>query len=268
MAFSNNRQTVLITGPSSGIGLELARLFARDGYNLILASRNIEKLNQIAAELISGQNVEIKIIAKDLSLPASPREIFSELSREAISVDILVNNAGFGIYGAFSKIDLNRSLDMLQINMLAVTQLTRLFLPEMLEKKSGKILNVASTAAFQPGPFMAGYFASKAFVLSLSEALANELEGSGVTVTALCPGPTATEFQRISNTEDIRETKIGMMSAQKVARIGYRELMRGKTLVIPGLMNKLAACAVRFLPRKVVTRLARWVEEKPASREA
>lgn len=263
MAFSNSNQTVLITGASSGIGRELARIFARDGYNLILVNRDIQRLNLLASELREKYSSNVKVFAKDLTFIFSADEIFAELTREGIHIDILVNNAGVGVHGPFAETDLKKGLDMLQINMLAPTHLTRLFLPAMIQKKFGKIMNVASTAAFQPGPLMAGYFASKAYVLSFSEALANELDGSGVTVTTLCPGPTATEFQKTSNTENIRETKMGMMSAEKVAQIGYKGLMRGKTLVIPGFMNKVAANAVRFLPRKMVARMARWVEEKP-----
>lgn len=262
--FNQNRpKTALITGASSGIGYELTRLFARDGYNLVLVARSEQKLVQLAEKFQDKFGIAVKVIVKDLSQPEAPEEILAELQAASITIDVLVNNAGFANYGFFAEIDTGSELKMMQLNMIALTHLTKLFLPDMLQQRYGKILNVASTAAFQPGPLMAVYYATKAYVLSLSEALANELENSGVTVTALCPGPTESGFQARANME---ESKLvsgqQIMDAQTVAQIGYRSLMSKKTVVIPGLKNKLLALAVRFLPRNVVTQLVRDTQER------
>ncbi|MGB7444804.1 MAG: SDR family oxidoreductase, partial [Coleofasciculaceae cyanobacterium] len=241
--FNQNRpKTALITGASSGIGYELAKLFARDRYNLVLVARSEQKLVQLAEVFQDKFGIAVKVIAKDLSRPEAPEEIWAELKRESITVDVLINNAGFANYGFFAEIDTGSELKMMQLNMMALTHLSKLFLPDMLQQGYGKILNVASTAAFQPGPLMAVYYATKAYVLSLSESLANELQNSGVTVTALCPGPTESGFQARANME---ESKLvsgqQIMDAQTVAQIGYRSLMSNKTVVIPGLKNKLLA---------------------------
>jgi len=264
--FSSKNQTALITGASFGIGLELARLFARDGFNLILVARSLDRLNQFAESFGKDFGVFVKVLAKDLSLPSAPDEIFEELKRESIHVDVLVNNAGFGIHGRFAKSDLKTQLNLIQVNIVSLTHLTRLLLPGMLERKQGGVLNIASTAAFQAGPLMAAYFASKAYVLSLTEALANETRGTGVRVTALCPGPTATEFQKRSNTEDVFENFLGLMKASRVAEAGFSGFKKGKSLVIPGFMNKLQVFIVRLFPRKWVTAAARFVEEKQPSK--
>lgn len=246
----------LITGASGGIGLELARVFAREGYELVLVARSRERLDAIAAEL---KPAPVRVIAKDLTLPDAAREI----RREVPAVDVLVNNAGYGVYGKFAETSLDDELGLLQLNMTALVVLTKLYLPGMIAAKSGKVLNVASTAAFQPGPLMALYYASKAFVLSFSEAIANELEGTGVTVTALCPGPTATGFQERASLENSRLMKhMKVMDARTVAEAGYRGLMAGKTVVIPGVLNKLLAQSVRVSPRKMVTKIARMVQEQ------
>ena len=259
----NRKKTALITGASSGIGYELAQLFVRDGYDLVLVARGQQKLDQIASEFQGKFNVSVKVISKDLSLPASPEEIFTLLQRESIQVDVLVNNAGFANYGLFSETDLAVELNMMQLNMMSLTHLTKLFLNEMLKSGGGKILNIASTAAFQPGPLMAVYYATKAYVLSFSEAIANELRGSSVTVTALCPGPTETGFQKRAAIEDsklVSGKKI--MDAATVAKIGYRGLMKGKTVVIPGVKNKILAWSIRFTPRNMVTQIVRGMQEK------
>lgn len=193
--------TALITGASSGIGYELARLFARKGHGLVLVARNQETLRELAEKLEREHGIRAIVVSKDLSLPSTPEEIFRELAEKSISVDILVNNAGFGTRGMFSNADTDSQLKMIQVNTTALTHLTRLFLERMSRPRKGRILNVASTAAFQPGPLMAVYYATKAYVLSFSEALASELHGSGVTVTALCPGPTRTEFERRAGME-------------------------------------------------------------------
>jgi|SRR5579864_4856361 len=251
--------TAFITGASSGIGLELARIFARHGFNLVLLSRNRAQLHELAASL-SGTNAHV--IAKDLSHPRAPQEVFEELQEKSIPVDVLVNNAGFGQHGKFSEIELETGLEMIQLNITALTALTRLLLPEMLARKSGKIMNVASTAAFQPGPLMAVYYATKAYVLSFSEAIANELSGTGVTVTCLAPGATKTDFARRASMEDSRLFRMGAADANSVAEAGFDGLMKGKTLVIPGTRNKILAQSVRFGPRKLVTAISRSIQEK------
>jgi short-subunit dehydrogenase len=248
--------TALITGASSGIGLELARVFAREGYRLVLVARNQKRLDEIAQEL---RPAEAQPIAMDLSLPGAPEEIHGNVPK----VDVLVNNAGFGVFGKFVEKGLAEELNMMQLNMTALVTLTRLYLPAMISAGNGKIMNVASTAAFQPGPLMAIYFATKAFVLSFSEAIANELEGTGVIVSALCPGPTASDFQeraKMQNSGLVKGRK--MMDSRTVAEAGYRGLMAGKTIVIPGLGNKLLTQSLRLSPRSIVTKMVRRVQEE------
>jgi short-subunit dehydrogenase len=248
--------TALITGASGGIGLELARVFAENGYALVLIARSRDRLVEIAAEL---KPTPVQVLAKDLALVGAAEGVF----REVPKVDVLVNNAGYGVYGHFLGNPLDEELGMMQLNMTALVALTKLYLPGMVASKSGKILNVASTAAFQPGPLMAIYYATKAFVLSFSEAIGNELEGTGVTVTALCPGPTATGFQARTKLENSRLFKrMKVMDARTVAEAGYRALMAGKPVVIPGLTNKLMALSVRFSPRSIVTKIARRMQEE------
>lgn len=248
----------LITGASGGIGLELARIFAREHFDLVLVARSKARLEELAAELRAAHGVAVEVIAKDLSAPDAAVEIQRQVGR----IDVLVNNAGFGLYGKFADSPLADDLNLMHLNMDALVALTALFLPGMIEARSGRILNVASTAAFQPGPLMALYYASKAFVLSFSEAIANELKDTGVTVTALCPGPTETGFQARAEVQDIPLNRMGMMSAKAVAEAGYRGLMAGKTIVIPGIKNKFGAQSVRFTPRKLVTNIVRKIQEK------
>jgi len=256
-----DRKTALITGASFGIGLELARIFAREGHNLVLVARSADKLRQLASELEKAYSTRSLILAADLSEPGAAAYVLDQTTRANIAVDILVNNAGFGQYGFFAESDLEECLRQIQLNVTTLTHLTRLYLPEMLERKEGRILNVASTAAFQPGPLMAVYFATKAYVLHLSEALANELEGTGVTVTCLCPGATATEFHKRANATGMRLLSMGTMDARTVAEGGYRALMAGKPVVISGFKNWLVAQSVRFSPRKLVTAIARKTQE-------
>ena len=254
--------TALVTGASSGIGLELARLLARDGYHVALLARRAEALREICRELELRMGATSTAIDADLSDPGAPPEIFRRLVAEGLEPDVLVNNAGFGSYGPFAEADPVRELAMLQVNVTALTHLTRLLLPGMLRRKRGAILNVASTAAFQPGPLMAVYYATKAYVLSLSEALANELEGSGVSVTVLCPGPTRTGFQAAAKMKRSRLLDgRRMMDAAAVARAGYEGMRRGRTVVIPGLANRLLAQSIRVAPRKTVTRIVRRLQE-------
>jgi short-subunit dehydrogenase len=256
-------QTALITGASGGIGYELAKLFARDRYNLVLVARSEDKLNQIGGELRGEFGIHVKTVALDLSEVSAAKFLFEQLQGEGVAVDVLVNNAGFGVLGEFSATAEAEILGQMQLNIATLTHLTRLFLPPMLARRRGKIMNVASTAAFQPGPLMAVYYASKAYVLSFSEALANEVDGSGVVVSCFCPGATNTGFQKRAGMENSRLfKKIGAMKADAVARDGYRGLMAGRRLVIPGLQNWLVAESVRFAPRRAVTAISRWVAEK------
>jgi short-subunit dehydrogenase len=255
--------TALITGASGGIGYELAKLFARDRYDLVLVARNAEKLNQVAAELQAKFGVKVKAITLDLSAAPATKSLFDQLQREGIAVDVLINNAGFGAFGNFAEMSEEEILGQINLNITALTHLTRLFLPGMLARRNGKIMNVASTAAFQPGPLMAVYYATKAYVLSLSEALANEVEGSGVVISCFCPGATDTGFAKRAGTERSRVfRKFPVMDVETVARDGYRGLMAGRTLVISGAQNWLTAHSVRFAPRKLVTAISRWVAEK------
>ncbi|MBW4585279.1 SDR family oxidoreductase [Aetokthonos hydrillicola Thurmond2011] len=256
------KETALITGACSGIGYELAKLFAYKGYNLVVVDKKGEKLNEIANEFEKQYQVFVKIIVIDLSVPTSPEEIFTILQQERIKVDLLVNNAGFGSYGFFHETDLPTELQMLQVNVVCITHLTKLFLRDMVKQGYGKILNVASTAAFQSGPLMAVYFATKAYILSFSEAIANELEGTGVTITALCPGPTSSGFQQTPGMEKSKPaSSLRLMDSATVAKIGYDGLMANKTIVIPGLKNKIMATVVRFVSRKLVTKIVRDIHE-------
>jgi short-subunit dehydrogenase len=257
-----DRKTALITGASFGIGLELARIFAREGHNLVLVARSGDKLRQLASELEKAHGTRSLILATDLTEPGAPAYVLDQTTRAGIEVDVLVNNAGFGQYGMFAENDLEECLRQIQLNVTTLTHLTRLYLPVMMACKNGAILNVASTAAFQPGPLMAVYFATKAYVLHFSEALANELNGTGVTVTCLCPGPTATEFAKRANATGMRLLKFGSMDARTVAEDGYRALMAGKPVVISGFKNWLLAQSVRFSPRGLVTSIARKTQEE------
>ena len=254
--------TVLITGASGGIGYELTKLFARDRHDLVLVARSGDKLAQVAAE-VQPLGVAVKIVSLDLAAPPAARFLFDQLHREGIAIDVLVNNAGFGAFGEFTQISEQEILGQISLNITALTQLTWSFLPPMIARRSGRIMNVASTAAFQPGPLMAVYYATKAYVLSFSEALANELQNSGVTVTCFCPGATYTGFARRAGIENSRVFKtFGAMSAEKVARDGYRALMTGRTTAISGAHNWLVAQSTRFAPRRMVTAVSRWVADK------
>ena len=253
-------ETVLITGASTGIGAELAPLFAQDGFRLVLVARDQEKLAQLAARLETQWRASVRVIRKDLAVAGAADELIAELAGE--TVDVLVNNAGVALYGPFTKTDLATELRMVQLNVVALTELTKWCLPSMLARRRGRILNVASTAGFQPGPLMAVYYATKAYVLSFSEAIAAELEGTGVTVTALCPGPTQTEFQRRAGTGRLRVYGLGIMDAAVVARAGYEGLRRGKRIVIPGLGNRLAVWLVRVTPRRLVTVIVKLLQER------
>ena len=265
MTPTHERKTALITGASFGIGREFARIFAREGCNLVLVARSADKLRQLSSDLDKAHGARSLILAVDLTEPGAAAYVLDQTTRADIEVDVLVNNAGFAQYGLFAENDLEECLRQIQLNMTFLTHLTRLYLPAMMERKSGGILNVASTAAFQPGPLMAVYYATKAYVLSLSEALANELSGTGVTVTCLCPGATATEFHKRANATSMRLLKFGSMDARTVAEDGYRALMEGKPTVISGFRNWLVAQSVRFAPRRMVTAVARKLQESIGS---
>ncbi|HKD19239.1 MAG TPA: SDR family oxidoreductase [Thermoanaerobaculia bacterium] len=254
--------TALVTGATSGIGLELATLLARDGHDVALVARTTERLDVVARGLSEEFGVRTTVLPSDLARPEAPAEIFRELEARGIAVDVLVNDAGFGILGRFSATPLELDLGMIQVNIAALTELTHRALPGMLERRRGRILNLASTAAFQPGPLMAVYYATKAYVLSFSEALANELSGTGVTVTALCPGPTITEFQKTAGAaETALFTGPLVMDAATVARAGYRGMRRGQRLVIPGIANNVLVQALRVSPRRLATAIIRRIQE-------
>lgn len=255
------KETALITGASSGLGYDFAKLMAKDNIDLILVARNKQKLEEDAIEL-KKHGVEVDVIVSDLSKPGAPDTVYAHVQTLGKKVDILVNNAGVGMFGKFVENDLEQEMDMLYLNINSLTHLTKLFLKGMSERGHGKILNVASTAAFQPGPLMAVYYASKAYVLSFSEAIENELKGSGVTVSALCPGPTKTNF---ADRADLGKSKLfdkGAMDSQAVAKIGYEGFMKGKSVIIPGGQNRLMANSVRLIPRKLATHIVRNVQKE------
>ncbi len=256
-----NRDTAWITGASSGIGLDLARLMAPQ-FDLIITARNQSDLEKIARELEAEHGNHVHVIPADLAKPEAPAQMFAEIERRGLPVDVLINNAGFGLYGSFAENELPQELEMIQVNIAALTTLTKLALPGMLKRKRGRIMNVASTAGFQPGPLMAVYYATKAYVIMFSEAIANELKGTGVTVTCLCPGATATQFAGRARMEESRLFKMGAMKSADVALAGYKGMMAGKTMVIPGFINKTLAMSVRFSPRKLVTAISRSLQEK------
>lgn len=250
--------TALVTGASSGIGAELARLCAGDGYDLILVARRADRLQELAASL----TVAVRCIPADLAGPGAPDAIFDAVRDTRI--DVLINNAGVGLRGPFAETDWNAQAALMQVNMTAPVHLTRLFLPDMLRRRSGRILNVASTAAFVPGPFMALYYASKAFLLSFSEAVANELKGTGVTATVLCPGPTRTGFFQAAGIEDSNLLRGGnVMEAAAVAREGYRAMMDGKAEAIAGTRNRWMMRGARLAPRSALAEVTRRLNSGP-----
>ncbi len=258
------RPTALVTGASGGIGFELAKLFAADGYDLVLIARTTSTLKAAAAELAKAKTDPsrgtIRTIAADLSEPDAPQRIYDELATNQTAVDVLVNNAGFGDRAAFVEADPAKIQGMIATNVTALTQLTKLFLPGMVARGQGKILNVASIAAFLPGPLMAVYYATKAYVASFSQALSNELAGSGVTVTALCPGPTDTGFASAAAAAGKPLFK-NADSAARVARDGYRAMISGKPLEIVGPRNKFGIWLLRFIPRRAQAKIARRAQE-------
>ena len=246
----------LITGASAGIGLELAKLFAADGHDLILVARRAETLNSLATELRQRLGIAAHVRPADLSDPAAPSQLCDWVAAQGLAVDILVNNAGFGALGPFADLPVERQLGIVDLNVRALTELTHRFLPAMRARRGGRILNVASVAGFLPGPYMAVYYATKAYVVSFSDALAEELAGSGITVTCLCPGFTATEFQAVAGMSGLRAlARIRPMSAEAVARLGYRGLMDGRRTVVTGAQNRIGVFGMRLMPRRWLAKL-------------
>jgi uncharacterized protein len=257
-----SNKTALVTGATSGIGLELSKILATNDYKLVLVARDEQRLSSLVADLLKNRDLSPEVFATDLSVPSNAEKLYDQLRQHGIEIDLLVNNAGFGLTGAFTETELRRELEMIQLNIVSLVVLTKFVVREMLQRKKGRILNVASTAAFQPRPFMAIYYASKAFVLSFSEALAEELKDTGVTITALCPGPTATDFSRRAGVQKSKLFASGVfpvMNARTVAEIGYRGLIQGRRVVIPGLMNQIGVQVVRLSPRRMVTQLTRFL---------
>ena len=257
------RRIALVTGASSGIGSELARLFAADGFDVVLVARTGAALEELAQEIEERHAVETHVVPMDLARDDAPATLVTELQSRGVQVDALVNSAGFNQFGPFAESDERRMLDLVAVNIRALTHLTRLVLPGMVERRRGRVVNLSSNAAFQPGPLMAAYYASKAYVLSLSIALAEELRGTGVTVTALCPGPTATGFQAAASMEDSKIV-VGrsLPSAAEVAAWGYAAVKRGKPFAVQGARWQGVAFATRFLPRTTAARMAMRAQER------
>lgn len=253
-----NRETVLITGASTGIGYELSKIFAQNGYELIIVARDLRKLKEVEKELKEKYGTQVIIINKDLSYPNSAYELYEEVLKLDINIDILVNNAGAGASGLFHEIDYDKDIKIIQLNITSLTNLTKLVSKMMIENKSGKILNVASTGAYQPGPYTAVYYATKAYVLSFSEAIYNELKDYGITVTTICPGATKSEFSKRAGKTQIK----GSMEAKKVALAAFLGLKKNKRLIIPGIQNKIAIIASKLLPGNITAKAVRKIQDK------
>jgi uncharacterized protein len=255
-------KTALITGASSGIGYELAFLFANDRYNLVLVGRNAVVLEKLAADLAERHGIQALPIPVDLAQPGAAQTIFNLVEREKLHIDVLVNNAGFALNGSFANLDLQGQLNEIQVNITALTHLTRLYLPAMIARKFGGVLNVASTAAFVPGPMMAVYYATKAYVLSFTEALANEVADDGIIVSCLCPGATLTDFQKRAGLQAKKLfTGPTVMDAATVARIGFDGFKKRKRVVVTGAFNQLAVFLSRFVPRQMSASVTRGLQE-------
>ena len=258
-----NNQTTLVTGASSGIGLHLAHEFARHGHPLVIVAPVQSELEKVASAFRGDHGVEVRVIAKDLEEKNSAQEIFDDLQAAGVEIDILVNNAGHGFHGKWWELPIEKDLSMLRLNVEAVLRLTKLFLPPMLQRNRGRILNTASIAGFEPGPLLATYFATKAFVLSWSEALAVELDDTPISVTALCPGVTDTDFFPKGDAENIRARQSSnVMSPQDVAKEGYEALMNGELFVVPGALNKAMIAARRILPVGMQARMSEKMNEE------
>ncbi|WDP85634.1 MAG: SDR family oxidoreductase [Desulfobacter sp.] len=256
-------KTALITGASTGIGYELSKIFSKNGYNLVLVARSQDRLEKLASKIGRQNKVQVDIIVKDLSQADAAKEVYDQIQKGNIKIDVLVNNAGIGIGGKFSETPLEQELNLIALNITSLAYLCKRFAGDMVKNGQGKILNVASTEAFQPGPYMSNYYASKAYVIMLSEGLNLELKKDGITVTALCPGPTKTNF---FNRADIKGSYLAnsphMMSPKTVAELGFAGLMKGKTIVIPGLINKLLAFSVRLTPRCLISYITGYLNKR------
>ena len=255
--------TALITGASSGLGAEYARLFAADKHGLVLVARRKDRLEALAAELRSAHGVRAEVVPADLATPDGATRLVEDVSRLGAQIDFLVNNAGFGASGAFAELELSREMEMIQLNIASLVVLTRSFLPQMIARRSGRILNIGSTAGFPPGPFMAVYYASKAFVNSFTEALWYELKGTGVTATVSCPGATATEFAGVAGNDRSLLFRLGAANPKVVAAQGYRAMNKGKPMVIHGFKNKLTVQSLRVSPRAVARAVAASLNPSP-----
>jgi uncharacterized protein len=253
--------TALITGASSGIGLEFAKIFAAAGNDLVLVARSGGKLMQLAEELQRKHDISVRVIGADLAKMAEVQKVYDTCKAYDIQIDYLINNAGFGDFGFFIESDWYKTEQMLDLNIKSLTKMCHLFIPDMVQRKSGKVLNVASTAAFQPGPTMAAYYATKSYVLFLSEAIYNELLGTGVSITCLCPGATESGFQNASNLHESAMIKGRKLpTAKEVAAFGYKAMMGNKLTVIHGMKNFFMANVSRFAPRKMVLSVVRKVQ--------
>ncbi len=255
-------KTAIITGASNGIGFEFAKILAMNKYDLILVARNESKLDEIKNNFNQTYGVKVYVIACDLCQVGACENFYEQVRRRNLDIDILINNAGIGDWGPFVDSNLEKQEQMLQLNVVALTKLTRLFLPGMVNRHHGRILNVASTAAFQPGPLMSVYFATKAYVLSFSRAIAHELKDTNVSVTCLCPGPTATNFQTTTFPQEIRLTHSQKLpTAKEIAEYGYKVMLRGQGIAVHGILNKLMALNVRFIPQWITLRFVSFMQQ-------
>lgn len=257
------KKIVLVTGASSGIGMAFAELFARKEYDVVLVARRKETLEKFSERLLSRYGTRSIVIAKDLNDSNAPTELFNELEKRGVEIDVLINNAGTQVYGPFQETNLEKELKLLQTNIVSLTVLTKLAIQQWIKKdKKGKILNLGSTGSFMPVPLNAIYCASKAYALSFSEGIAKDLEGTGITVTALCPGATRTEFAEKAGIADIRLFSFGVMSPEAVARVGYDALVRGKRVAVPGLLNKILVVSAPFIPRAILLRVGKFIMQR------
>ncbi len=262
---NGQKRTALVTGASGGIGKELAQLFAADGHDVVLVARSAKKLEEIAGDLTKAHGIKAHVVVADLGDHAASAVVAEQVSRRGLTIDFLVNNAGFGSNGAFVDLELNRELEMIDVNVRALVELTHHFAGPMRERRFGRIMNIASTAGFQPGPYMATYYATKAFVVSFTEALAYELADTGVTVTCHCPGATATEFASTAGNDKSKLfQRSGVADVKSVATHAYRAMISGDVLSIHGALNWIGMQGLRFAPRAVVRALAAGLNKSPS----